>query len=264
MAKTVAPSQAMTTTQAVPRWAVRMRQLQDFLTYDFPVGAKSWKAAWVINFQKTGTFPFLLMLIWVYGNPTSAAWIYVALHGSYGIAWILKDTVFPDRGWQRRVPIIGGINLFLFLLGWYWVFGWLLISGASRPTYPLSRPVWFALCISLFTLGLTVMLSADAQKHFTLKYSPGLITTGMFRHVRHPNYLGEMMIYGALALLVWHWLPLIVLAWVWIGIFAVNMIHKEASMSRYPEWEAYRARTGWLLPKFRKLAASSVSPSSLG
>jgi hypothetical protein len=22
------------------------------------------------------------------------------------------------------------------------------------------------------------------------------------------------------------------------------------SMSRYPEWQAYRARTGWLLPKF--------------
>jgi hypothetical protein len=28
------------------------------------------------------------------------------------------------------------------------------------------------------------------------------------------------------------------------------MIMKEASMSRYPEWQAYRARTGWLLPKF--------------
>jgi hypothetical protein len=36
---------------------------------------------------------------------------------------------------------------------------------------------------------------------------------------------------------------------VWSGLFAVNMIMKEASMSRYPEWQAYRARTGWLLPK---------------
>jgi len=35
---------------------------------------------------------------------------------------------------------------------------------------------------------------------------------------------------------------------VWIGIFAVNMIMKEASMSRYPEWTAYRRQSWWLLP----------------
>ena len=56
------------------------------------------------------------------------------------------------------------------------------------------------------------------------------------------------MIYGSYALLVWHWLPVVILAWIWIGIFAVNMVLKEASMSRYPEWAAYKRRTGWLLP----------------
>ena len=55
-----------------------------------------------------------------------------------------------------------------------------------------------------------------------------------FRYVRHPNYLGEMMIYGSFALMVWHWLPFAVLAWVWIGLFAVNIGLKEATMSRYP------------------------------
>jgi Protein of unknown function (DUF1295) len=45
-----------------------------------------------------------------------------------------------------------------------------------------------------------------------------------FRYVRHPNYLGEMMIYGSFALMVWHWLPFVVLAWVWIGLFAVNQV----------------------------------------
>jgi hypothetical protein len=42
--------------------------------------------------------------------------------------------------------------------------------------------------------------------------------------------LGEMMLYTSFALLVQHWLPWIVL------------------ISRYPEWEAYKARTGRLLP----------------
>ena len=114
--------------------------------------------------------------------------------------------------------------------------------------YPLPDHAWFALCIALHTLGIAIMLSADAQKFYTLRVQRGLITTGMFRYIRHPNYLGEMMIYGSYALLVWHWLPVVILAWIWIGIFAVNMVLKEASMSRYPEWAAYKRRTGWLLP----------------
>jgi hypothetical protein len=35
---------------------------------------------------------------------------------------------------------------------------------------------------------------------------------------------------------------------VWCQLFAVNIVMKEASMSRYPEWHAYKQRTYWLLP----------------
>jgi hypothetical protein len=34
----------------------------------------------------------------------------------------------------------------------------------------------------------------------------------------------------------------------WGGVFLPNMLKKEASMARYPEWAAYRARTGLLWP----------------
>ena len=70
----------------------------------------------------------------------------------------------------------------------------------------------------------------------------------MHKYIRHPNYTGEMMIYGGLALLVWHWIRFVVLAWVWIGLFLTNMVMKEASMSRYPEWAAYKKRTKWVIP----------------
>jgi hypothetical protein len=93
------------------------------------------------------------------------------------------------------------------VLGWYWVFGWLLISGTSQPAYPLPDYAWFCLCISLCILGSVIMVAADAQKYVTLRLKPGLITDGIFRYVRHPNYLGETMIYGSFALMVWHWLP---------------------------------------------------------
>jgi len=231
-----------------PAWAVRMRRFTDWLVNDFAGGPRPWKFAWVINFQKAGTFLFLGGLMAWYHNTSTAAWIYLAMHGSYGLVWIIKDTAFPDPNWQKRITIGGGINAFLGVLGWYWVFGWLLISGVSRPRYPLPDPAWFCVCISLCILGCVIMIAADAQKYFTLRVKRGLITDGMHRYIRHPNYLGEIMIYASFALMVSHWLPWVVLAWVWLGLFAVNMTLKEASMSRYPEWAAYKARTWWLVP----------------
>jgi len=49
-------------------------------------------------------------------------------------------------------------------------------------------------------------------------------------------------------MMIWHWLPVVVLACIWTGLFAVNMITKEASLSRYPGWAAYRRRSWWLVP----------------
>jgi len=202
----------------------------------------------VINFQKTGTFPILAFLIAWYHNIMTAAWIYLAMHGTYGLVWIIKDVAFPDRSWQARITIGGGINAFVSVLGWYWVFGWLLISARSTPNYPLPAYAWFCLCLTLCILGVTIMIAADAQKYFTLRIKRGLITDGMYRFIRHPNYLGEMMTYGSFALMVWHWLPFLVLAWIWSGLFAINMKLKEASMSRYAQWADYKKRSWWLLP----------------
>ena len=231
-----------------PAWAVGMRKFTDYLSKDFLGGPRPWKFAWIINFQKGGSFFFFGLLIWYYQNTSTAAWVYLALHGGYGLVWLIKDLTFPDPNWQIKITIGAGINAFLAVLGLYWVFGWLLISRTSQPVYPLPEAVWFALCISLCLLGSVIMIAADAQKFYTLRLQRGLITDGMHRWVRHPNYLGEMMIYGSFAMLVWHWFPVLVLAWVWLGLFAVNMVMKEASMSRYPDWAAYKKRSWWLIP----------------
>ena len=233
---------------STPAWAAGMRRFTDYVSRDFLGGPRPWKLAWVINFQKAGSFVFLGLLLVMYGNTSKAAWVYVAMQGGYGIAWILKDLAFPDPSWQQRVTIGGGINAFLTVLGPYWLFGWLLISGTAQPHYPLPDYAWMCVCVSLCIVGCTIMIASDAQKFYTLRLRRGLITDGMYRWVRHPNYLGEMLIYASFAMMVWHWIPVLILAWVWLGLFAVNMVVKEASLSRYPDWAEYRARTWWLVP----------------
>lgn len=235
-------------TIAAPVWATTLRRITVWLSEDIGGGPRPWKMSWVINFQKGGTFVFLSALMACYGNHSPAAWIYLAMHGSYGLIWLIKDVSFPDQNWQKRVTVLGGINAFLVVLGPYWLFGWLLISNPVTPQYPLPEGVWFCLCISLCMLGSALMIAADAQKFYTLRLKRGLIRDGLHRYIRHPNYLGEMMIYGSLAMMTWHWLPVLILAWVWLGVFAVNMVLKEASMSRYPEWAEYRKQSWWLIP----------------
>lgn len=243
------PSPSSTPTPAGPAWAATLQRLARYLSEDFLGGPRPWTLATVINTQKAGTFAFYAVLVWWYGHASDVAWTFIALHGSYGLVWLLKDLAFPDPRWRTRVTIAGGLNAFLFVLGPYWLFGWLLISGVAQPSYPVAQPLWLAACITLVVVGCATMIAADAQKYFTLRLRPGLITDGMHRLVRHPNYLGEMMVYGGFALVVMHWLPFAILAWVWLGVFVPNMVLKEASLSRYPEWPAYRARTKWLVPR---------------
>ena len=96
-----------------PAWYSRVRRLTDYLSTDFLGGPKWLKLSWVINFQKAGTLPFVALLMWGYNNTSVEAWIYLALHGSYGFCWLLKDVTFGDPAWQRRVTLGGGIMSFL-------------------------------------------------------------------------------------------------------------------------------------------------------
>lgn len=226
------------------------------------LGGPRVRMATVINAQKGGTLLFCLGLMAAWSNFSTSAWLYTALHGSYGLIWLLKDRVLPDPNWERRVTLPAALVSWLFVLGPYWIAPVLLITDVL-PQRPDPSPLRMGLSTLLYALGVVVMMAADAQKFFTLRARRGLITDGMFARVRHPNYLGEMMLYSAFASLVGHWLPWLVLGWVWTGVFLPNMVMKEASMARYPEWAAYRARTGMLLPRVLPLRARPMDNAPL-
>ena len=232
-----------------PIWAHWVRFSQ-YITERFLGGPRILKLAWVINFQKTGTFFFVLLLMKHYQNFSPEAHVYLALHGMYGFCWILKHFAFPDRQWEKKVTLGGGLMAFLLVLGPYWAFPYLLISGILGPDQKIASLPILTTAICIHTLGVVIMMTADSQKYFTLKYRSGLIREGLFKYIRHPNYLGEIMLYGSYALIVQHWIPWAILAWVWIAVFLVNILQKEASMSRYPEWAEYKKKTGMVIPKF--------------
>ncbi len=231
----------------------RLAGLNRHLSQDFLGGPRPFKMAWVINAQKATTILFVAALMLAYRNGSTVAWVYLALHGTYGLCWLLKHFAFPDRSWEVRVTIGGAVMTWVLVLGLYWVIAFLVVSDVLGPRPEPAAPL-LAAAIGVHTLGVALMTAADAQKYFTLRLRPGLIEDGLYGVVRHPNYLGEMMIYGSYALLARHWIAWAILAWVWIEVFLVNMKVIEASLSRHPGWAAYKARTGMILPRLRAAA----------
>jgi protein-S-isoprenylcysteine O-methyltransferase Ste14 len=208
-----------------------------------------------INAHKGLTAPVILGMMATYDNFSTGPWIYLALHGGYGFLWLLKDRIYPDKRWEEDLSLGSGISTFV-VLGVYWVAPWLLISRGAQPSSPI-----FAIAIFLNLLGVFLHYTSDAQKYFTLKYQPGLITEGFFARCRNTNYLGELFIYGSFALLSLHWLPFLILAAVAAGVFLPGMRQKDRSLSRYPEFERYKLQSGLLLPRFFGASIEQIEKS---
>jgi len=197
-----------------------------------------------INAHKILVPPLVVGMMWYFNNWSSEAFLYLSLHGTYSVLWLIKERIYPDRRFQETQPLWIGV-LFVFLpLAGYYIAPYLLISR-----HVVLPPVVVGLATSIYTFGIFLHYVSDAQKFYTLRLRPGLIEDGLFARTRNPNYLGEILIYGTYALLSWHWLPFVVLgAWAG-GFFLRNMLAKDRSMARHPGFAAYKAKTWLLLPK---------------
>jgi hypothetical protein len=103
------------------------------------------KIATFINAHKILVTPAVVAMMWAHGNWSTEAFVYLALHGTYAILWLLKHAAFPDRSFQERLP--AGIALlaahwlpFVVLGGWLTSF----FVRMRRKDRSLSRYAEFA------------------------------------------------------------------------------------------------------------------------
>jgi steroid 5-alpha reductase family enzyme len=198
-----------------------------------------------IDSHKGLTGPFTLGLIAYYHAWDNVlAWIYLALHGTYGLLWILKSRYFGDKNWERPVPLYLGLGTWL-ILSLYWISPWLIVTQRNHPIAP-----WMiAVCISMYVFGVFLHFASDMQKHMSMAHRRGtLLTEGLWGLSRNPNYLGELLIYLGFTLLPMHWIPLTALGVVIVGVWLPNMRRKDKSLSRYPEFAAYKSKTKLIIP----------------
>lgn len=171
------------------------------------------------------------------------AWVYLAMHGTYGLLWIWKSLRFPDKQWEAEVDLSYGVMTWL-MLTLYWVGPWIIVRDDLH-----AAPWLLALCVGMWGVGVFLHFASDMQKHMHLKHAPGtLLTDGLWARTRNPNYLGELLIYASFCLVSRHWAPMLVLGVMVFGVWIPNMLRKDRSLGRYPEFAAWKARTSLLIP----------------
>ena len=198
----------------------------------------------IINLHKGLTVFVVAGLMMFYKNYSIAAWVYLSLHGTYGILWLLKEKIFPDQYFKEKINFITSVTGFIFL-GSYWIAPFILISSQKSVSSPI-----IAASISINIIGVFLHFASDAQKYFTLRIQKELIKDGFFKKIRNTNYLGEILIYLSFAILSMSYIPFAVLALFFFVVFLPRMIKKDKSLTKYYSFEEYKKKTGLILPKF--------------
>ena len=201
----------------------------------------------IIDFCKGITWFIVLGLISYFNQWNNlTAWIYLILHGSYGLMWVMKSQIFPDKTWEKPVKFSYGILIFVGLCA-YWIPAYIITSESHMA----SIPILFG-AIICFIFGVWYHFVSDMQKFTFLKYQKGLIKDGLWSHCRHPNYFGEFLIYFSFVLMsieaVMWWIPVVILnifiAFVWYP----NMRKIELSLSRFEDHKDYKKQTSFFFP----------------
>lgn len=197
-----------------------------------------------IDSHKGITFLAVLAMINYFGQwGNVTAWVYLAMHGTYGLLWVAKSKVFPDKQWEKECNIWHGLYIWAGL-SLNWIAPWLITSRGIQ-----VNPWILTIALFIYTMGIFLHFTSDMQKFIELKYNPNhLITDGLMSYSRNINYFGELLIYGSFALLAMSWIPYAVIAAYLIIVWGPNIRRKEKSLSRYLEYEDYKRKVKLFIP----------------
>jgi protein-S-isoprenylcysteine O-methyltransferase Ste14 len=209
-------------------------------------GSGRWSQLTAINAAKALTILLLLVLAATLGVGDMRQVLYLSLHISYCLWWLIEQWLFPLRKEQlftERVGLGGFVMALLFIGVLYALPG---LAAFLNPA-PISAGT-VALALGLFIFGSLINATADVQKMTAKAMGAGLVADGIWRKVRHVNYLGDLLRYLSFAVVAG-------LAWAYVVPALVLLLYlqrigqKERQMgAKYEEFAAYQGRSTRLVP----------------
>lgn len=199
-----------------------------------------------INWAKGLTILCLISFSLFFGIQDQRQIIYLCLHISYCLWWMFEQVLFPQRRQQiftEKGGLVMLIATLLFTGVFYSLPGYLAFINPDPIDY-------LSICVALplYIFGSLINTSADIQKMTAKSERGGLVDDGIWRALRHVNYLGDLMRYISFSVVagsIWAYiLPCI------ITLLYVQRINQkeQAMVEKYAEFETYQKRSSRLIP----------------
>lgn len=218
--------------------------------------------------------PFYMLFYWLYEFGIDFISLKVILAAFAVSFWSWRLTGNWLRGWTgmdhedwryvklreqtgKWYPLVNFLGIHLFPT--------LMVFVASIPLYYIfeysSEFNWVTLAgFIVAVMGTVIELVADNQMYRfkkTNKNPMAVMRTGIWKNIRHPNYLGEISFWLGIYLMAytpytpWTLATGVILMLIMFVFISIPMIDKKLLKSK-PEYTIYRENTGALLPKFWK------------
>lgn len=198
-----------------------------------------------INVAKILTIVLLVAFSFTYGVHDMRQVIYLCLHISYCLWWLLEQWLFPQRRqmFGEQVGIIGFIFSLLFVGVLYALPGYLAFTNSV----PISM-ITVGIALPLFIFGTLINTAADVQKLTAKQFNAGLVRDNIWRLSRNINYFGDLLRYLSFSIVAgssWAYIvPSVITA-----LYLQRINQKEQSMSsKYPEFAEYQQTSTRLIP----------------
>lgn len=144
----------------------------------------------------------------------------------------------------------------------------LVIQALAPELLPITAQpgAWQSAGVLVFTAGLLVAIAARVQlgKNWSdlesARILPGqsLIAGGLYRHVRHPIYLGDLLLVSGYELALNSWLVVLALP---LAVFVWRKARREEALleAGLPGYRDYLAQTGRFLPRHVAVGVSAIA-----
>jgi protein-S-isoprenylcysteine O-methyltransferase Ste14 len=198
-----------------------------------------------INVGKALTVLLLILCAAMYGIQDFRQLLYLCLHGSYCLWWLLEQWFYPPRRQMFNQPTkLAGFASTLLLVGvFYTLPGYLAFTNSTPIAFGTA-----AIALLLYIFGSLINTSADVQKLTAKQWGADLVSDGLWRFSRHINYFGDWLRYLSFSVLAGS-----LLAYLVPGLILLMYLYligqKEQTMpSKYSGYAQYQQSTARFIP----------------
>ena len=96
-----------------------------------------------------------------------------------------------------------------------------------------------------FAIRIWAIMSMQGKFTFKIKLPDKLCTKGAYKYVRHPSYIGSLLILCGISIIN----PVAGICYLAFAFFLARAIQEELILSQYQEYLEYKQKTGMFLPR---------------